>query len=93
MLKRIAWVTLAAVLASLPAAIFFTAKTAAPAWYIMLMSVAQAAGMSLLAIGAGLVVLIARRRAEKGGVKAAVVTAIIVAAVTSQAVLYPLLRA
>lgn len=93
MLKRIAWVTLAAVLAALPAALFLSVKATAPAWYILLMSVAQATGMGLLAIAVGVTVLIARRKAEKGGIKAAVVTAVIVSALTSQAALYPLLQA
>lgn len=92
MLKRTGWVTLAAILAALPVALFLAAKMAAPTWYILLMSVAQAAGMGLFAIAAGAAVLVARRGAEKGGIKAAVVTTIIVSALTSQAALYPLLR-
>lgn len=92
MLKRIKRVMLVAVLASLPVALFFASRLDAPAWYIFLSAVTQALGMGLIAAFFGVVVLIARRGSEGGGVKGAVVTTLIVSLITSQAMLYPLLR-
>ncbi|SDH41432.1 hypothetical protein [Propionivibrio dicarboxylicus] len=92
MLKRLLLVLLTAVLASLPASLFLAAGISAPAWYILLVGVAQAVGMGLPALAVGVVVLIARRDAEKGGIRAAIVAVVLVSIFTSQAALYPLLR-
>lgn len=92
MLKKIAWVVLAGALMSLPASLYLSSKIAAPLWYVVLSSFAQALGMGLFAIFFGVIALIARRNSEKGNMKTALVVMAVVSAFTSYVVISESLR-
>jgi len=87
MLKRIGWVVLAGVFASLPG-VLFSSHIEAPIWYVILGSLSQALGMGLLAIIAGTLVLVARRDHENHGLKPAVIVTIVFGAITLFAVMH-----
>lgn len=80
---RLGWVILAALLASSPAAVYTTSQVDAPLWYLALMSLAQALGISTFAIGVGVVILLAARERANGGLKAALIAAVALGALVS----------
>jgi len=86
-LKRLGWVVLAAMLASLPAAIYIASKVSAPFWYLVLLSIFQSLGIGLFAIGAGVLVLVAARGKTNGGLKPALITAVALGAFSSFSVI------
>ncbi len=86
-LKRAAWIVLAGTLMSFPASVYLSLKNAAPFWYVTLFSIVQALGLGLFAIFFGVIVLIAGRKKEDGGMKTALILMAVVTVVTSFAVI------
>lgn len=85
--KRLGWVVLAAMLASYPAAVYVTARLDAPLWYLAVLSVTQALAIAVLAIGVGVVALIAARDKGDGGLKTGLIAAGVAGALCSLAVI------
>jgi hypothetical protein len=91
-LKDFGWVVLAAIVASLPAAIFTSPRVSAPVWYSVPAALAGALGMGLIAIAFGSVALIARRNHPNGSLKPALIVTSIVGVFTSFAVISAALK-
>lgn len=86
MLKKIGLLMLAGTLMLWPASIYLSSSLNAPLWYIAISSLAQALGMGLFAIFFGVVVVVARRHSEKGGMKLALIVTAIVSIISSYSV-------
>ncbi len=93
MVKQIGWIILVGALMSLPSSLYIASNLNAPFWYIVLSSFAQALGMGLFAIFFGVIVIVARRNSEKGGMKPALIVMAVVSVFTSYSVISLSLRA
>lgn len=85
--KHLGWVVLAAMLASYPAAVYLTARLDAPLWYLAILSMTQALAIAFIAIGVGVVALIAARDKADGGRRAGFIAAGVAGALCSLAVI------
>ena len=85
--KRLGGVVLSALLASSPAAIYLASRVDAPLWYLAVLSLTQALAIGLIAIGVGVVVLIAARDKENGGLTIALIAAGVVGVLSSLSVI------
>lgn len=83
----LALVLVAAWAVSLPSAIASAGSIHAPLWYVALAVMAEALGASLWALVIGAIVLAANRSRPDGGLKASVITALIVGAIITGFVL------
>lgn len=72
--KRIGLVFVTGTAFAWPAAMLVTSKIAAPWWYISLFSIAMAVGIAVIAICFGVVILIAKRGQNTGGLRPALIT-------------------
>lgn len=87
-----ALVTFVAIAAGLPGSIALRSQSIAPFWYKALASITDAIGISAVGITIGAIVLIAARGKKDGGVKGAIVAAVVVGLISSWSVLYGLQR-
>jgi hypothetical protein len=90
--KRIVLVLAAAIASGLPGAIAIQSQTTAPIWYKALASFIGAIGVGLIGIALGALVLIAARNKPNGGVKAAIVVAVVAGLFASWSVFYGMQR-
>jgi hypothetical protein len=85
MIKRIGLVALTGLVCAWPIGMLVAARMSGPLWYLAAFSLTFSAGVAVFAIATGIVILVAKRSASHGGIRAAITTTAVVSVVSALA--------